>query len=67
MRILNERLLRHLIGEVRVDVSDVSLAAQLGDIRRSNLSHQQLVPINGLKEGVLHDLVDIEPVVRISG
>ena len=66
MWIVNEGLLGRLICEVSVDVADVRLAPKLWHIRRRNLPGDQLLPVDSLKEGMRHDLLGCDPLIRIS-
>ena len=66
MWVVDEGLLGRLLCEVSIDVSDISLTSQFGHIRWRNLSSQQLVPVDGLEEGMRLDLVDRQTLSWVS-
>ena len=66
VRIFSESLCCHLIRKVGIDVRYVSLAFDLGHERRCNLPRQQIIKVEPFKERMRHDLIDIEPLLRIS-
>ena len=64
--VLNEGLLGHLVREVSVNVAHVHLVLDLGDVGRRYRSGQQIVPVDGLKERVSLDLLDIQTIFWIA-
>ena len=59
-------LTRCFIRKVCVDVANVRLALESWHVRRRDVSLHQIFPINGPKEGVALDLIDLKPFLRVS-
>ena len=59
-------LTRCFIRKVCVDVANVRLTLESWHVRRRHVSLHQIFPINGPKEGVALDLIDLKPFLRVS-
>ena len=66
MGVVDEGLLGWFIGEIGVDVADVGFATDRWHVFWSDLSGLKSIPIDGLEEGMVLDLLCVQAVGRVS-